>query len=316
MPINLSPCQSGPSKTEIDVRKLNFFPNNNNNAAVVNTTHDGNNNNNKSLNKKPPNDMNFSLPSIREIVKINQELRSTKDLEINKFQIKTEDTLMKFKTPVSSHNGAMMSIDGTHPYQMPSAKEKRKYTNGTRKLSLSGVPSMKSELRLASIKNWLYTTTTTTTTTSVNNLGNEFPFDRAANSIYEIGDEFNFDFNNGTDENINITSNHESTTIVTPIALPYAASDRGTSKHNTITSVVHKNGTLTKNKSEPFQEYKQYYGMALPLDYVNAVEQWQSKQKDDTNLTRTRMSQQLSRELQANHQNNMASESHWFPWCC
>lgn len=61
-----------------------------------------------------------TVPTVRELVKAKQDERTIPPQ--SSFVNRMEDTLMRWKPPGSSYRGTTMAIEGTHPYQLATAK--------------------------------------------------------------------------------------------------------------------------------------------------------------------------------------------------
>lgn len=61
-----------------------------------------------------------TIPTVRELVKARQDERTMPPRSA--FVNRMEDSLVRWKPPGSSYRGTTMAIEGTHPYQLPTAK--------------------------------------------------------------------------------------------------------------------------------------------------------------------------------------------------
>lgn len=171
---------------------------------------------------------NNNIITVRELVKAKQEERRMPVGNI--FVQRMEDTLMRWKPPVSSHQGTTMAVDGNHPFQLPTAKMQARAKEEPCTLQ-------DSVAAYRSINNWWR--------------------HRSKVSVGEaVGDEednFSFDFgNNDFDTTVDLSDTIVRTPYGVPVSLPETSrEDRE---------------TILLNEQEI---YRQYYRNPIPDDYLS-----------------------------------------------
>ena len=257
MPVNLNACHG--ANRDIDLGKRSFLPTN----GTILPIH---------LMDSDPN-----VPSVRELVRMEQARRTTPIGD--KFARKMEDNLMRWKPSVSSHNGTVLYVEGNHPYQLPTSEynKKSKFKTYPRKFSISGATTTNnSNLINNSIQSWWKGEgqIQDCKLQDINNVN--FSKNGSFDLGFEIEMEMDVDFKKPIEmeENINFTSNHESTTILTPYVLPYKSPKLESNKY-----VKNEINDLGIDDVEQRQLYEEYYGMALPSNYLDTLKHYQTQQQ-------------------------------------
>ncbi|QLG73384.1 hypothetical protein HG535_0E04680 [Zygotorulaspora mrakii] len=199
-----------------------------------------------------------NIITVRELVKAKQEERKKPVGDM--FLQRMEDTLMRWKPPVSSHQGATMAVDGMHPFQLPTAKIPVGDIGGS---DSSRQAPTESVAAYNSINRWWRQRIAMRPKSN----------DRAgAGDNRGEDEEDDFSFNFGEDENIrtNRAMNNVSNSR-TPYGVPAHLAFSETSKEE--------RETIYRNEQEIYQ---QYYQNPVPDEYLAVAHNGETHNKQSS----------------------------------